>query len=125
LRIMPAADLVDMYVSEEIDRIFERIRVEFTRRQAQFGVDTASLALPPRQPTQAPAATTTSRTASNPASRPPARPAPKEAGWGKTALWVGGSLGLVAAGTGAYFLFSRQGGETRVQEVDIPKQVNP
>jgi hypothetical protein len=117
LKIMPAADLVDMYVSEEIDRIFDRIRVEFVRRQAQFGVDTAKLALPSKQPSGASAA------------RPheAERPAPEggkerpASTWKKTGLWVAGGLGLAAAGTAAYFLLSEQSGERRVEDIEIPK----
>lgn len=48
LKLMPAADLVGMYVSYEIDRIFDNVRKEFLARQNAFGVDTAAISLPPR-----------------------------------------------------------------------------
>jgi hypothetical protein len=48
LKLMPAADLVGMYVSDEIDRIFEYVRKEFLVRQQSFGVDAGDVALPDR-----------------------------------------------------------------------------
>ena len=37
LELVPSAKLVDMYVSEEIDRIFDKVREEFLARQRSFG----------------------------------------------------------------------------------------
>jgi hypothetical protein len=48
LRLTPAADLADMYVNEEIDRIFDKVRREFVTRQHNFGVDTSKIVLPTR-----------------------------------------------------------------------------
>lgn len=127
LRVMPAADLVGMYVSEEIDRIFDKIRVEFTRRQVQFGVDTARMVLPPKQPKETGDAVTAAAT---PASKSPPKPktavgkSRESSGW-KTGLWVAGGLGVAAAGAATYFLLAGQEGGTRIEEVDIPKQAHP
>lgn len=48
LELLPSAKLVDMYVSEEVDRIFARVREEFVTRQRAFGVDTSRISLPDR-----------------------------------------------------------------------------
>lgn len=49
LRLMPEADLAEMYVNEEIDRIYYKIFTEFKTRQQAFGVDTGNLAMPSRK----------------------------------------------------------------------------
>jgi hypothetical protein len=49
LELMPSAELVDMFVSDEVDRIFDKVRKEFMVRQQNFGVDSTQVALPNRQ----------------------------------------------------------------------------
>jgi len=46
LEMMPTAELVDMFVSDEIDRIFEKVRKEFLTRQKGFGVDSTQISTP-------------------------------------------------------------------------------
>lgn len=96
LELLPSAKLVDMYVSDEIDRIFDKVREEFMTRQASFGVDTARVALParPARDTAAPL----------PVDRP-ARPR-KEGGSLKPAMWIGGGVALATA-TAAFILMNR------------------
>ncbi len=48
LELLPSAKLIDMFVSDEVDRIFDKVREEFVARQHAFGVDTTKLALPNR-----------------------------------------------------------------------------
>ena len=48
LELLPSAKLVDMYVSDEVDRIFDKVREEYMVRQHGFGVDTTRLNLPKR-----------------------------------------------------------------------------
>jgi hypothetical protein len=48
LELLPSAKLVDMYVSEEVDRIFDKVREEFMVRQHGMGVDTSAIVLPPK-----------------------------------------------------------------------------
>ena len=43
LEMMPSAELVDMFVSDEIDRIFDKVRKEFIARQKGFGVDSTQI----------------------------------------------------------------------------------
>ena len=48
LELLPSAKLVDMYVSDEVDRIFDKVREEYMTRQHAFGVDTSRVTLPVR-----------------------------------------------------------------------------
>lgn len=43
LTLMPSSDLAGMYVNEDIDRIFDKVRREFLARQAAAGVDVSHL----------------------------------------------------------------------------------
>jgi hypothetical protein len=98
LTLLPSAKLVDMYVSDEIDRIFDKVREEFLARQHGFGVDTARVAVPEKAPTGA------HGNAAGPIEpRPDSRPAPRKEG--HAALWVTGGVAVAAAGLAAtYFL---------------------
>jgi hypothetical protein len=55
LDLLPSAKLVDMYVSDEIDRIFEKVREEFLSRQKNFGVDASMVRSPDKAPGNHPA----------------------------------------------------------------------
>lgn len=46
LEMVPSAELVDMFVSDEIDRIFDKVRKEFLARQSGFGVDSTQMSIP-------------------------------------------------------------------------------
>lgn len=46
LEMVPSAELVDMFVSDEIDRIFDKVRKEFLARQQSFGVDSSQMSIP-------------------------------------------------------------------------------
>lgn len=91
LELLPSAKLVDMYVSEEIDRIFDKVREEFLARQRSFGVDTSRTVLP---------------------ARPPSREAPANAQAGvrekpergKAGFWIAGGTAIALAGGAAAYL---------------------
>jgi hypothetical protein len=53
LELLPSAKLVDMYVSDEIDHIFDKVREEFISRQQGFGVDSSQIKMPDRAPATA------------------------------------------------------------------------
>jgi hypothetical protein len=55
LEMLPSAELVDMFVSDEVDRIFDKVRREFKTRQKNFGVDTTLISLPEKEPAREPA----------------------------------------------------------------------
>lgn len=103
LTLLPSAKLVDMYVSDEIDRIFDKVREEFISRQHSFGVDTARIAVPEKAPTGA-------RKNSSAASEEPspvARAAPRKEG--HTGMWVAGGAAVAAAGLAvAYFVIQAE-----------------
>lgn len=46
LTLLPSAKLIDMYVSDEIERIFDKVREEFLSRQKAFGVDSSRISVP-------------------------------------------------------------------------------
>jgi hypothetical protein len=112
LEMMPSAELVDMFVSDEIDRIFDKVRKEFLARQKGFGVDSTQISMPEK------AATGSTATASNPpaASNGPSGPSgeylaaskgEKQPVWRKNGIWIAGGIGLVVAGTAAYFIYTQ------------------
>jgi hypothetical protein len=90
LELLPSAKLVDMYVSEEVDRIFDRVREEFLARQHAFGVDTSKIDLPDR-PRQGNAAIS-------------------ERGRAHTWLWISLAGGAALAGAGAWIWIADAGG---------------
>jgi hypothetical protein len=105
LELLPSAKLVDMYVSDEVDRIFDKVREEFMVRQHGFGVDTSRISLPGR-----------------------ADPKHPEAGEKQShvLLWSCVAAGGVALATGGYFLFQNTDGEpdAKPEPVDV-KVITP
>ncbi len=106
LEMMPSAELVDMFVSDEIDRIFDKVRKEFLARQKGFGVDSSQISMPQKPAT----GSTNSAAAAQPASTGPskeymsAQKDEKPSFWKSNGLLVAGGVGLVVAGTVAYFI---------------------
>ena len=106
--MLPSAKLVDMYVSDEIDLIFDKVREEFMTRQKSFGVDTARVSVPAQSPSRD---THEAALASAPAAAP-ARPRPaaaedrKPANGNKAVYLAAGGTALVALGVAAYFVFT-------------------
>lgn len=109
LAMLPSAKLVDMYVSDEIDRIFDKVREEFMTRQKSFGVDTARVSVPAQSPSRD---AHESALAQTPATATPARPRPaaaeerKPSGGNKAVYLAAGGTALVALGVAAYFVFT-------------------
>jgi hypothetical protein len=99
LEMLPSAELVDMYVSDEVDRLFDKVRKDFKTRQKNFGVDTTLISFPEKEP--APKASVASQAA------PPPDPPKKVAGkkridpiW----FWVAGGGVVVGAGIATILL---------------------
>jgi hypothetical protein len=116
LEMMPSAELVDMFVSDEIDRIFDKVRKEFMARQKGFGVDSTQISVPEK-----PASRNTAVAANQPADAAKASDgkthsadyaAATSAGssnqsyWKRNGFWIAGGVGLIVAGTTAYFIYS-------------------
>lgn len=103
LELLPSAKIVDMFVSEEIDRIFERVREEYAIRLDNLGQPS-----PNRKETDSPApsiVTTVRSTQTQPPesgatrNKPPSR--------SRTLFWVAGGTALLAAtGVLAFVLLS-------------------
>jgi hypothetical protein len=88
LELMPSAHLIDMYVSEEIDRIFEKIRMEFEIRQKSLGRSAV-------------------KEVKGESSTQPLQPESKPSkSYKKTIYWVAGGVGVAALVTG-FLLLSR------------------
>lgn len=94
LEMLPSAELVDMYVSDEVDRLFDKVRKEFKSRQRNFGVDTTLISLPEKAPAPGPSPVAASPV---PATDPPKAGAAKK-GINPIWFWVAG--GGVIAGAG-------------------------
>jgi hypothetical protein len=95
LEIQPSADLVDMFVSDEMDRTFEKVRKEFTVRQKNSGVDSTQIALSDKTSTQPVVATT-----APPPTQAEPRVEPKRRSMDPVWFWVAGgavAVGAVAA----------------------------
>jgi hypothetical protein len=92
LELLPSARIVDMFVSEEIDRIFEKVKEEFQEKQIAFGKVPSG-----KRPADPPLSGKT----------PPSKDPGKSGGSSGTVYWVAGGAGLVAIGVAAYFLVPR------------------
>jgi hypothetical protein len=107
LRLSPTADLSEMYVNEEIDRIFEKIRREFGNRHPAQDPEAGRMASAPPKPL--------------PASSPSKALSESKSGSSHAIYWVAGGVALAAAGTAAYFMFNPEDpAPGRVHEIIIP-----
>jgi hypothetical protein len=102
LEMMPSAELVDMFVSDEIDRIFDKVRKEFVSRQKGFGVDSSQISSPQNASTGS-AATAKAQPASGNVARTP-RPEP-DPFWKRNAFWIASGAGVAIAGVAAIFIY--------------------
>ncbi len=100
LEMLPSAELVDMYVSDEVDRIFDKVRKEFKMRQKNFGVDTTLISLPEKG--------AAAGTAGEASAATPAAERPKSGAQGRKTdpiwYWVAGGAVLAGAGIAAIVL---------------------
>jgi hypothetical protein len=124
--MLPSAKLIDMYVSDEIDRIFDKVREESLTRQKSFGVDSSQISLPEKsnsapkmaqgpadgQPSRKPAQ---GRSAAEPAVR--ADQGRRDSH--KTAYFVAGGAAIVALGVTSYIMLGDSPKKTE-KTYDIP-----
>lgn len=102
LEMLPSAKLIDMYVSDEIDRIFDKVREEFVARQNSFGVDSAQISTPHKSP-----ATPVAANSEPVAVKPTANSGATGRKSSKTAYFVAGGAAIMAtAGVVSYLMLS-------------------
>jgi hypothetical protein len=107
LEMLPSAKLIDMYVSDEIDRIFDKVKEEFVLRQKSFGVDSSQLAMPSRAPANAPDSQSNGVATTPPAQSPDKKSA--EASGSKSdnkSLWIIAGVSAAAAGVAVAYLLA-------------------
>ena len=119
LEMMPSAKLVDMYVSDEIDRIFEKVRDEYVTRQKGFGVDTLA-SLPQRAPVN-------DRKAQ--AAEPTPTPAPaaatrasngEDSRHSHKAIWIASGVAAATVGLAAVYFLASSGSAKEDKVYDVP-----
>lgn len=119
LEMVPSAELVDMFVSDEIDRIFDKVRKEFLARQQSFGVDSTQISIPdkPAGKTAVVASATTEQPAQSaePAPAPAAHPFYKKKGF-----WMMTGAGIAAVGAVVTFVHTQE--EAAGKSYAIPAQ---
>ncbi len=106
LEMMPSAELVDMFVSDEIDRIFDKVRKEFVSKQRGFGVDSSQISSPQKASTGSAAASTQTAAAQSPSGSGArsSRPEP-DSYWKRNAFWIAGGTGVAIAGVAAVLIY--------------------
>jgi hypothetical protein len=110
LELRPDAGLIDMFVSDEIDRIFEKVKKEFQVRNGNAGApETSKVA-----------------DATPPSPSLPAAPTPEVAAksgqkrfWKKPLTWVGGVAVFALAAGVVHLLFDSES-KTKTNTIDVP-----
>lgn len=110
LEMVPSAELVDMFVSDEIDRIFDKVRKEFLARQSGFGVDSTQMSIPAKpagrdEPAVAAVQPAGDQAASEAKSGPAGTPFYKKKGF-----WMVTGAGVAAVGAVVTFVHSQEEG---------------
>jgi hypothetical protein len=116
LELLPSAKLVDMFVSDEIDRIFDKVREEYMTRQKGFGVDDAH-ALPQRAPVN-----------SGKSEMAEAKPAETkasaaQAGSGRKSnktVWIASGAVMATVGVAAVYFLANSESEKEDKVYDVP-----
>lgn len=114
LEMLPSAELVEMYVSDDVDRIFDKVRKEFMTRQKNFGVDTTQIHLPEKGSAARPLAD-----ASAPGSDS-AKAKPKRKGIDPIWYWVAGGAAVAGAGIAAVILMQPDEAEGKTYVISGP-----
>lgn len=122
LEMVPSAELVDMFVSDEVDRIFDKVRKEFVLRQRNFGVDSNQMALPDRpndnaSKTELAASSTSKATPSS--AQPSQQTQVSRKGVDPIWWWLAGGAVALGAGITAAVIMSQPEKEAPVYEVNV------
>lgn len=106
LELLPSAKIVDMFVSDEIDRIFEKVKEEYQYRLRNLG----------KAPRRREAPTDTLAAAGRDPKPRPAPEARERKSWAKL-YWVAGGIGLAGVGTALYLQSRTESSPDRVYVV--------
>jgi hypothetical protein len=101
LDILPSAKIVDMFVSDEIDRVFDKVKEEFLARQRSLGRAQTS------QDESNTYAMDKMTVKQNAPPKAMAEPAVKSAGSSHPFYWVAGGVALVGVAGAAYYFMSQ------------------
>ncbi len=112
LNIQPSAKIVDMFVSDEIDRVFEKIREEYAVMQASLGPAA------PTKPDSNRDARDTLKSDRNPSPTPEAA-ADRKNGSSRRLYWIAGGAALVTIGGTLLYLLQPEKAADKVY--DLPE----
>jgi hypothetical protein len=117
LEMLPSAKLIDMYVSDEIDRIFDKVREEYMARQENFGVDTTRLTPPDRAPVNQPKQ---DALAAQQQPKPVAVTTGAAAEKSNKTVWIAAGVGAVTVGLAAVYYLATSGSSAEDKTYDVP-----
>lgn len=121
LRIMPSAEILDMYVSEEVDRIFLRTRQEFLTNMKMFGVDSTDMKIPTSPRAGKDGSNLAGRTDTAARPRKGGSAAAEEKSGSNWGWWTAGGLAVAAAaGAATYFAMQDDGEGEKINVIDVP-----
>jgi hypothetical protein len=118
LNLLPSAKIVDMFVSDEIDHIFERVREEYVVRQESLGLGAPTKLESNRYAIDKLSAGHLSKAGQNPSPTPePA--AGQKSGIPRRLYWVAGGAALAAIGGTMIYLLQPEKAADKVY--DLPE----
>lgn len=107
LELVPTAKLVDMFVSEEVDRIFEKVREEFLAKRHGFGLDSLTIVVPP--------GSSNSNSSSGLKN-------PEQHESGKMKYWIAGGAAFLTLGATAFTLWVLEEPKGKPREIFVPRE---
>lgn len=118
LNLLPSAKIVDMFVSDEIDHIFEKVREEYVVRQESLGLGAPTKLESNRYAIDKLSARDPLEAAENPSPTPEPAAGQKK-GISRKLYWVAGGAALVAIGGTMLYLLQPEKSADRVY--DLPE----
>jgi hypothetical protein len=110
LELLPSAKLVDMFVSEEIDRIFEKVREEHVAKLHGFGLDSLTVPIQDHQDAKGKTLGVNDSISSQMTS------------WNRPRTWIIGGVVGVTLGTAAFLYFQHPRRSEEIPELIVPQK---